>query len=181
MHKKKKIIGICASATRHSNNLSIVKFIAEKTSAIFDFEIIDDLTQFPHFKADLTENNIPDKVAKFRNKITNAEGVVICSPEYVFSIPSGLKNLIEWSVSSTVFSEKPVALIVASANGEKGLDELKLLMKTIQAQFTEETTLLIQGVKGKMSLQGKITDAKTKIELNELLVAFQKAVNQSNS
>ncbi|WP_363317949.1 NAD(P)H-dependent oxidoreductase [uncultured Algibacter sp.] len=43
----------------------------------------------------------------FRNKIENADGIVICTPEYVFSIPSGLKNTIEWCVSTNAFSNKP--------------------------------------------------------------------------
>nr|WP_298555227.1 NAD(P)H-dependent oxidoreductase [uncultured Algibacter sp.] len=31
----------------------------------------------------------------------------MCTPEYVFSIPSGLKNTIEWCVSTNAFSNKP--------------------------------------------------------------------------
>ncbi|WP_262886208.1 NADPH-dependent FMN reductase [Sphingobacterium sp. 18053] len=35
----------------------------------------------------------------------------MCLPEYIFSIPSGLKNSIEWCISTTVFSDKPVGII----------------------------------------------------------------------
>lgn len=87
-------------------------------------------------------------------------------------IPSGLKNLLEWCVSTTVFSEKPVGLITASASGLKGHEELKLIMETIQANFIEETTLLIQGIKGKVNPEGQITDQITINRLTEFLTAL---------
>lgn len=173
MKDKKKIIGICGSASRNSGNLAILKFISELEKSEFDFEIIEDLTDFPHFRTELTNENVPQKIIDFRNKILNADGIIICTPEYVFSIPSGLKNILEWCVSTTVFSDKPVGLITASASGEKGHEELKLIMKTIQTHFTDDTTLLIQGVKGKVSKEGKITDKKTETELNKLTKSFK--------
>ena len=137
-----------------------------------DFEIIEDLTHFPHFRTELTDKNVPNKIADFRNKILDADGIIICTPEYVFSIPRGLKNILEWCVSTTVFSDKPVGLITASASGEKGHEELKLIMKTVQTKFTDETTLLIQGIKGKINSSGEIVDDYTKNELEKLVQSF---------
>lgn len=173
MVNKKRIIGICGSASQNSANLSILKFIAESGKYELDFEIIDDLAEFPHFRTELTSSNIPEKIVDFRNKILCADGVIICTPEYIFSIPGGLKNMIEWCVSTTVFSDKPMGLITASASGEKGHEELKLIMKTVQADFTVGSTLLIQGIKGKVSNEGRITDKKTKIELEDFIQSFK--------
>lgn len=173
MNQKKKIIGICGSASRNSGNLSILKYIAESMTSEFDYEIIEDLTDFPHFKTELTDENVPEKIVDFRNKVSNADGILICTPEYVFSIPSGLKNILEWCVSTTVFSDKPIGLITASASGEKGHEELKLIMKAIQTVFTEDTTLLIQGIKSKVSQDGKITDGKTETELQNLIKSLK--------
>ncbi|MBQ4914204.1 NAD(P)H-dependent oxidoreductase [Maribacter sp. MMG018] len=174
MKKKKRIIGICGSASRNSANLSILKWIAELDTAYFDLEIIDDLTELPHFKTELTDKNVPKKIVDFRNKIANADGIIICTPEYVFSIPSGLKNMIEWCVSTTVFSDKPVGLITASASGKKGHEELKLIMETVQTKFTDETTLLIQGVKGKIGKDHKISDKNTEIALKRFVQNLNK-------
>ena len=178
MNNKKKIVGICGSATQDSGNLAILKFISESNKAVLDVEIIDDLTSFPHFRTELTDSNVPEKIMDFRTKIRNADGILICTPEYVFSIPSGLKNLMEWCVSTTVFSDKPTGLITASASGKKGHEELMLIMKTIQAQFTEETTLLIQGVKGKVSREGKITDDETKLDLRKFMESFKALIKK---
>ena len=40
-------------------------------------------------------------------------------------------------------------------------------------KFTEATTLLIQGIKGKISEQGQITDNKTKEEFMNFIDAFK--------
>lgn len=169
---RKNIIGINGSASRDSSNLALLQRIAELGKSNFDLEIFDGLTELPHFRTELTDNNVPKEILKFRNLIREADGIIICTPEYVFSIPSGLKNAIEWCVSTTVFSDKPIGLITASANGEKGHEELKLIMKTVQAKFTEETTLLIQGVKGKINRSGDISDDKTRDELEKFVRAY---------
>lgn len=151
MLEKKKILAICGSASQNSANLSILKIVAQLSHLNFELDILDDLTELPHFKTELTDKKVPEKIVKFRNRIINAYGIIICTPEYVFSIPSGLKNVIEWCVSTTVLSNKPVGLITASANGEKGHKELKLIMETVQTKFNNKTTLLIKGIKGKIN------------------------------
>jgi NAD(P)H-dependent FMN reductase len=172
MTPKKNMLGICGSASRNSGNLFLLKHLAELGQAEFNMELIEDLTGLPHFQTELTENNVPEKIIALREKIAKADGIIICTPEYVFSIPSRLKNLIEWCVSTTIFSEKPVGLITASASGVKGHEELKLIMETIQATFVEETTLLIQGIKGKVNTEGKITAQNTRNRLGKFLSAF---------
>jgi len=173
MLEKKNIIGICGSASQNSSNLMILRWIDESIKIDFNLEIIDDLTDLPLFKTAVTDKNVPEKIIKLRDKVKNADGVIICTPEYVFSIPGALKNMIEWSVSTTIFSNKPIGLITASASGIKGHEELKLIMKTLQANFIEETTLLIQGVKGKINKEGHISDEKTIQELTKFIIFFK--------
>jgi NAD(P)H-dependent FMN reductase len=72
----------------------------------------------PHFDPELSTDNPPKIIVEFRTAIEKADGILICTPEYVFIIPSGL-NAIEWCVSTTVFSDKPVGLITASADGRR--------------------------------------------------------------
>lgn len=82
--------------------------------------------------------------------------------------------MIEWCVSTTVFSNKPIGLITASVSGQKGHEELKLITETIQTKFTDETTLLIQGINGKMNKEsGIISDIKIKNELNKFIKSFK--------
>jgi len=119
MKRRLNILGINGSASKNSSNLTILNKISEIGKLDFDLNIIDDLTILPHFKTELTDNNVPEEIVKFRNQIENADGVIICTPEYVFSIPSGLKNALEWCVSTNVFSNKPMGIITASSSSDK--------------------------------------------------------------
>ena len=169
----KNIFAINGSASDHSSNQKLLENFAELTKDFFSLTIFNDLKKLPHFDPELSVDNTPKIILDFRHSIETADGIIICTPEYVFSIPGGLKNAIEWCVSTTVFSDKPTGLITASANGIKGHEELQLIMKTIMATFTPDTTLLIQGVKGKINEEGQITDNKTKDDLVRFSNAFK--------
>ncbi|MBN8790307.1 MAG: NAD(P)H-dependent oxidoreductase [Terrimonas sp.] len=152
----KNIFVIIGSAQKNSSNLKLVKFLEKHFSGDLHFDVFDELRTLPHFDAVQTLDDTPGIVQQVRKKIENADAVLISSPEYIFSIPAGLKNLQEWCVATTIFSEKPLAIIVASADGRKSFEEIKLVMKTLGASFTDETCLLINGVKGKIASEDSI-------------------------
>ena len=174
---KKKVLAICGSTRAQSANLSIIQYIGELLSDKVELEIYNELSLLPHFNPDLDKDRAPEIVEALRDKIRNADGVLICTPEYVFSLPGALKNALEWCVSTTIFSEKPVALITASASGAKAHESLQLVMKTIYADVREETQLLIQGAKGKVTDKGEITDKATAENLQRLAVKFLLQLN----
>src|SRR4026208_1449225 len=158
--RKENVFVIIGSASKNSVNQKLVDRFAELSNDVFNLTIYNDLKTLPHFDPELSADRPPQIIAEFRNAIDKADGVLICTPEYVFSIPSGLKNAIEWCVSTTVFSDKPVGLITASLDGQKGHEELRLIMRTVMAVFSDETSLLIRGIKGKIDARGEITDSK---------------------
>ena len=121
MENKKKILAIIGSTRVNSSNLNLVKYLEVLSKDIFEITYFEGLITLPHFNPDLDHENPPQEVVAFRQQIADAHGVIICTPEYVFSLPGSLKNAIEWCVSTTVFSQKPVGLITASASGEKDM------------------------------------------------------------
>lgn len=171
---KKKIFIIIGSASENSANEKLIDIFTELTKDFFTVTIFNDLRKLPHFHPLLSTDNPPDEIIHLRRQIENADGIIICTPEYIFSIPSGLKNAIEWCVSTTVFSDKPAGIITASAHGQKGHEELMMIMKTVMAKFTEETTLLIQGIRGKINSDGAITDEGTLLKLKNFIEAFKR-------
>jgi len=173
MTKMKNIFVINGSASDNSSNQKLIDNFANFTKDFFNLTVFSDLKTLPHFDPELSIENTPQAIIDFRHNIEIADGILICTPEYVFSIPSGLKNAIEWCVSTTVFSDKPIGLITASASGEKGHEELQLIMKTVMTKFTPDTTLLIQGVKGKINEHGNIIESKTKNDLIKFIDAFK--------
>lgn len=92
-----------------------------------------------------------------------------------------MKNAIEWTVSTTVFSNKPVALIIASASGEKAFESLQLILTTIEARIAENSKLLIQGAKGKVGENGVIQGRETRDKINSLVKSFIKSIEEEDA
>jgi chromate reductase, NAD(P)H dehydrogenase (quinone) len=177
MTAQKNVLAIIGSASAHSSNHKLVDLFIESTKNDFHTNIAPDLKTLPHFDPQLSTDNPPESIIQFRKQVEEADAVLISTPEYVFSIPSGLKNAIEWCIATTIFTGKPLGIITASAHGQKGHEELKLIMNTVMAKFIPETTLLIQGIKGKINEAGVITDPVSSQQLQKFIEAFKNLLN----
>jgi chromate reductase, NAD(P)H dehydrogenase (quinone) len=165
----KNILAISGSLRKQSTNLTIIENIAEMFAGKINVTIYDGLARLPHFNPDLESKTQIAEVADFRRQIREADGILICTPEYVFSIPGALKNALEWTVGTSDFAGKPTALITASSLGEKTHESLFLVLKTIEAKISDDTALLISGARTKINSTGKLSDAAT-IEAVNLLI-----------
>lgn len=171
-----KVLGICGSATSYSSNHIILQSIQETCRPSVQLEIYDRLGHLPHFDTALTDTNVPEIIIDLRNKIDTADALIISSPEYIFSIPSRLKNALEWCVSVDIFRNKPVAIITASTQGNLAHEQLQMILKTIGANIPEQSTLLIPGIKGKIQ-NGKLDDPTSE----KIKQFFHKFIAQVNS
>ncbi|WP_326984993.1 NAD(P)H-dependent oxidoreductase [Chryseobacterium sp. MYb264] len=174
MSERKKIVVIIGSATKNSSNFRLMEKALQQNQAT-DFIVYDNLSILPHFDTDLTDIKTPAEVLKIREDINNSAGVVFSTPEYIFSIPSRLKNLLEWCVSTTIFNEKPTAVVTASANGEKGHEELLLILQTLGAKI-DDHQLLIKGIKGRFREDGSLKN-DTFTEISKLMMNFEKSIH----
>lgn len=170
----KHLFAINGSTRAASTNLHLLQAIQEMAAAQVVITIYDGLMQLPHFNPDDDVEPAHERVADFRRQLREADGVLICTPEYAMGVPGTLKNAIDWTVSSCEFSHKPTALITASSVGAKGHASLLETLKIIEAGITDETQLLIPYAKTKISAAGKITDDETRNALELLLSAFMK-------
>jgi chromate reductase len=167
MASAKNILAICGSTRQSSANLHIINTIAALGKGDLNITLYD-ISTLPYFNQDVTDEQAPASVVDFRKAIAQADAVIICTPEYVFSLPGILKNAIEWTVSTTVFSNKPTALITASSSGEKAHESLLLVMNTLGINTSDELCLHIQGVKSKLNSHGEVTDEKLLATLETL-------------
>lgn len=175
---KKKILAISGSTRKNSSNETIINLIAKLSSADFDIQLYNQIDQLPHFNPDL--ENTFDVVNNFIKMIEKSDGVLICTPEYVFSLPGTLKNALDWTVATTVFLDKPLAFIVASASGEKAFESLDLIMNTFQAKMEDKSKLLIKGIRNKITTSGEVTDQKLLTDLKELILSLKTSIQSDN-
>lgn len=176
-----RILAISGSVRMDSSNVRIIRAFSQMAAANFEVEIYDRLGDLPHFNPDLdTEGSLmPASVKELREKIEKAQGVLICTPEYVFSLPGSLKNALEWTVSTTVFSDKPVAAIIAAASGVKAQEAIQLILKTLGAKISDDCFVLIQGARGKIMDDLQFSDDSTRNMIAALVRNFSSLVNAS--
>jgi len=168
----KNILAISGSLRQGSSNHAILTYLGSIAPSHIDYKIYNDLAQIPPFDPGLDTDNPPKPVADLRKQLTEADGLIICTPEYAFGVPGSLKNMLDWLVSSSTLVDKPVALITASLGGEYAHASLLLTLGALTAKLSDETNLLIQFVRSKVDKDGNITDAETIEKLKHLLQNF---------
>lgn len=173
---KKKILAISGSTREKSVNLNLIYAIKELSKDSFEIEIFNEIADLPQFNPDKDIDPAPVKILEFRKKLKQADGILICTPEYAMGVPGSLKNAIDWTVSSAEFSKKPVALITASSMGEKAHASLLETLKIIESNITSDTQLLISFAKTKISSDAVITDNETLAQVKKLISSFSKLV-----
>jgi chromate reductase len=91
---KFKVAVVVGSNRRESVNRTLAHALAKlgADKLAFSFARIDDL---PLYNQDL-EGALPESVARFKSEIAAADGLLFVTPEHNRSIPTVLKNAIDW-------------------------------------------------------------------------------------
>jgi chromate reductase len=178
MSNKINVLAVCGSTRRSSSNHHLIKAITELSADIFNVQVFEGLTEMPHFNPDLDmePGSAPEAVLQFRKQLEQVDAVLICTPEYAIGVPGTLKNAIDWTVSSMHFSRKPVALITAGTSGYKAHQSLLGTLLIIESKISEDTQLVISGVKTKVNEQGVITDEGTLTQVRKLVASLAAVV-----
>lgn len=132
-----KLFAISGSARRSSTNTALLRAMQAIAPAGIALDVYDAIGELPVFSPDLEGPRLPSGVRHFMQKISASDGLVIASPEYVRSIPGGLKNAIDWLVSGDQVVGKPIALVHASHRGDDMLAMLRTVLATISANFND--------------------------------------------
>jgi len=177
---KKKVVAISGSTRQNSTNDGLIKAIADLSAENIDITVFNGIASLPQFNPDNDGDNVAPEVSGFRQLLNNADGIIICTPEYAHGVPGALKNAIDWTISSSEFPHKPTMLMTASTDGKYGHKALLETLKVIEAKNVENLQLVISFVKTKISADGKITDEKTLAEVKRLIVSFIETLNEEN-
>jgi chromate reductase len=138
-----KIVAIVGSIRANSYNKQLAYTIQERFSNLFELEIAN-IQALPFYNQD--EENDPIEVVKsFKKTIAEADGVIIITPEYNWSIPGVLKNALDWlSRGDKELANKPVMVAGASMG----------MLGTIRAQIHLRDILLSAGHKVNLLMPG---------------------------
>lgn len=124
-----KFIAIVGTNAKKSYNRKLLQFMKKHFESKAEIEVLD-ITDVPMFNQS-DNQSYGEVIQMFNNKITECDGVIMATPEYNHSIPSGLKSLIEWlSFDLHPLAGKPV-MIVGASLGTQGSSRAQLHLRQI--------------------------------------------------
>ena len=118
-----RLLGISGSIRRDSHCTAVLRSLQPLLTASATIELFA-LNDIPLYNADLDGDAPPPAVARLKAAIAEADGVVLCSPEYNYGMPGVLKNAIDWASRpgfASPLKGKPVLIATASPGTAGGV------------------------------------------------------------
>lgn len=116
------IVGLSGSLRKNSYNTQLMKAAATRMPAETQLETAT-IHGIPLYDADIEEiEGLPPAVARLKERVASAQGLLLFTPEYNNSIPGPFKNAIDWlsrpgGEVAQAFKGKPTALLGATPGG----------------------------------------------------------------
>jgi NAD(P)H-dependent FMN reductase len=123
------LLGISGSLRAESSNSALLHaMVALAPDRLTLWERVGTL---PHFNPG---DDGGEPVASLRAAVTDADAVVIATPEYAGGMPGSLKNALDWLVGTGELYEKPVAVLSAAPSRERGLHARQWVEDVVRMQ-----------------------------------------------
>ena len=167
------ILGFAGSLRKDSYNKALLSAALEMVPGGATLDVFD-LDGIPPFNQD-QENTPPVRVKEFKAKIRSADAILVATPEYNYSVPGVLKNAMDWAsrpYGDNAFDGKPVAVMGASvgmlgaARAQYHLRQSFVWLNMYPINLPE---VMVPFAQDKVDANGRVTDAKTKEKIKELL------------
>ncbi|NLV16613.1 MAG: NAD(P)H-dependent oxidoreductase [Syntrophomonadaceae bacterium] len=171
-----KILGFTGSLRRDSYNKAALRAAGELLPDGAILEIVD-LAPIPFFNEDLEAEGVPQAVVDFKDKIVAADALLICTPEYNYSIPPVLKNALDWASrgKDSPLNGKPAAIMSASQGlfgGARAQYHLRQVAVVLNLMLLNRPEVFIMSAAGKFDQDGKLIDDYSRRAISNLLVAM---------
>jgi len=172
-----KVLGLCGSLRKFSYNRVALDFAAQNAPAGMEIETWSRLGEVPLYNDDIREKGFPPVVEELRQRIAEADALLIASPEYNYSVPGVLKNAIDWASRppEQPFKGKPIALMGASISafgGARAQYHLRQCFVFLDGLVMNVPEVMIASSKERFE-EGKLThDATRKFIADDYLPAF---------
>ena len=173
------IIGISGSVRRASFNAALLR--AAVAAAPEGIELrTESIADIPLYNGDLeAEHGIPAPVARLKDAIAAADGLLLVTPEYNNSIPGVAKNAIDWlsrpaADIARVFGGKPVAIAGASPGGFGTVLSQNAWLPVFRTLGAElwPGRLLVSRAGSVFDARGEITDAAMRDNVRKFVAGF---------
>jgi chromate reductase, NAD(P)H dehydrogenase (quinone) len=180
-HRHRTQVLVISGSTRSaSTNAAFARTAGDCAPAGVEVSIFDDLAGLPHFNPDDDREPLPQAVFALRSRIGAADAVVFCTPEYAGTLPGSVKNLLDWTVGGTEFTDKPVAWAKVAADarrGEGAHSTLATVLTYVQARIVDDACRHIPIAREAVGANGLVADAATRVAITQLVQAIVDAAH----
>lgn len=136
-----------------------------------------DLRVIPFYDGDLEAEGDPEEVTILKNAISEADALLIATPEYNGSVPAVLKNAIDWASrmpSNSPLRDKPTMVMGASPSrgGTRGCQaHLQEILKGAGANVIAEPSLYLERAHEHVS-NGRLTSEDAREAVREIVAVL---------
>ena len=178
------LIAIAGSLRRRSFNRALLENAAKLAPDGVDL-VVEGIEGIPLYNGDDEEQSgVPAPVQALKDKIAQADGLILGSPEYNQSIPGAFKNAIDWLSRpprdiARVFGGKAVALMGATPGGGGTRSAQNAWLPVFRGLSLVPwfgSSVYLPGASQRFDDDLVLTDAATKKHLREFLRGFAEFV-----
>jgi chromate reductase, NAD(P)H dehydrogenase (quinone) len=179
-----KVVSICGSLRKGSFNAALARLAPKLAPPGMAVTPAPSLDTFPLYNHDVQEaSGFPAAANDLAAAIRAADGVLICSPEYNWSVPGVLKNAIDWvsRMKEQPFAMKPVAIQSAATGllgGARMQYHLRQSLTSIDAVLFGRPEVIVTFAGQKFDDQLELKDQPTIDLIKQQLAGFEKLIRK---
>lgn len=179
------VCGIAGSLRSGSYNKMLLRAARELAPAGMEIRPFERLGEIPLYDGDLDARGAPEPVRALKGAVREAGAVLVCTPEYNWSVPGVLKNAIDWAsrpAAETPFAGKLVAILGASPGAvgtARAQQHLRLVLASNGARVLPGPEVLVARCQEKFDASGKLADEPTRKFVGRLLEALAAAAGRA--
>lgn len=172
------VLGISGSLRKGSYNTMALRAARALAPEGMSIDIAD-ISDIPLFNDDVRAAGEPAAVTALKQRIAQADAVLIATPEYNFSIPGVLKNTLDWMSRPPLlpFDGKPVA-IMGATTGVLGTARVQYHLRQVLVYLNTFTVnkpeVFIALAATKFNEQGELTDETARKLTGDLLESLRR-------
>lgn len=173
------VVVVCGSLRAQSYNARIAAALPALAPSGMTIVAAPAFGGFPLYNSDLhAGGDFPADVTAWCDALRAADGVIVVSPEFNWSIPAPLKNAIDWAskVPANPIRNKPFAIQSASTGpmgGSRMQYHLRQVLTALDAQVFGKPEIIVAFADKKLdTATGALTDQPTIDIIRQQLAAF---------
>lgn len=181
--EKLNILAISGSLREGSFNKKLLMGAKELASESMAIEVVS-IDAVPLYNTDIEQKNFPSVVSDFKQRIKEADAILIATPEYNRSFSGVLKNFFDWTsrpYGDSAWEKKIVAVLgvsIASTGTAVAQYDVKKVLTYLNCYVMGQPELYVSFPQNKFDEEGNLKDDVTKKILGEFLKSFEDYIKE---